>query len=105
VQGLELLTSTLRVKSLTIAPPPHKVIFLDNIFLDKHGLRMDVGKYGCPSTHVGGPRQQNHHAMNAQILNNPHAREKHNENKPFDRMKMKAELEMDELQAQTQQME
>jgi hypothetical protein len=66
---------------------------------------MDVGKYGCPSTHVGGPRQQNHHAMNAQILNNPHAREKHNENKPFDRMKMKAELEMDELQAQTQQME
>jgi hypothetical protein len=38
-------------------------------------------------------------------LNNPHAREKHNENKPFDRMKMKAELEMDELQAQTQQME
>jgi hypothetical protein len=35
---------------------------------------MEVGKYGHPSTHVGGPRQQNHHAMNARILNNPHAR-------------------------------
>jgi hypothetical protein len=31
--GLELLMSTLRVKSLTIAPPPRKVIFLDNIFV------------------------------------------------------------------------
>jgi len=31
----------------------------------KHGLRMEVGKYGRPSTCVGGPRQQNHHAMNA----------------------------------------
>ncbi len=42
---------------------------LDN----KHKLRMELGKSGCPSTHVGGPRQQNHHAMNARILSNPHA--------------------------------
>jgi hypothetical protein len=40
---------------------------LDN----KHMLHMEVGKYGCLFTHVGGPRQQNHHAMNAQILSNP----------------------------------
>ncbi len=33
---------------------------LDN----KHGLCMELGKSGRPSTHVGGPRQQNHHAMN-----------------------------------------
>jgi len=39
---------------------------LDN----KHELHMEVGKYGHPSTYVGGPRQQNHHAMNVQILNN-----------------------------------
>jgi len=33
---------------------------LDN----KHRLRMEVSKYGHPFTHVGGPRQQNHHVMN-----------------------------------------
>ncbi len=32
---------------------------LDN----KHRLRMEVGKSGHPSTHVGGPRQQNHHVF------------------------------------------
>jgi hypothetical protein len=66
---------------------------------------MELGKFGRPSTRVGGPRQQNHHAMNAQILNNPHARQKRNEKKVLDRMKKKAELEWDELQAQAQQME
>jgi hypothetical protein len=45
---------------------------LDN----KHGLHMEVGKSGHPSTHVGGLRQQNHHAMNARILSNPHAKQK-----------------------------
>jgi len=74
---------------------------LDN----KHGLRMEVGKSGRPSTRVGGPRQQNHHAMNTQILNNPHARQKWNEKKAFDTMKKKAKLEWDEFQAQVQQME
>ncbi len=74
---------------------------LDN----KHGLRMELGKSGHPSTHVGGPRQQNHHAMNARILSNPHARQKRNEKKALDRVKKKAELEWDELQAQAQQME
>jgi hypothetical protein len=66
---------------------------------------MEVGKFGCPSTRVGGPRQQNHHAVNAQILSNPHARQKWNEKKTLDRMKKKVELKWDELQAQAQQME
>ncbi len=34
---------------------------LDN----KHRLHMEVGKSSYPSTHVGGPRQQNHCAMGA----------------------------------------
>jgi hypothetical protein len=42
---------------------------LDN----KHSHHMEVGKFGHPSICVGGPRQQNHHAMNAWILNNPQA--------------------------------
>jgi hypothetical protein len=58
---------------------------LDN----KHGLRMEVSKYGHPSTCIGGPRQQNHHAMNDRILNNPHARQKWNEKKALDRVKKK----------------
>jgi len=66
---------------------------------------MEVGKYGHPSTHVGGPRQQNHHAMNAQILSNLHARQKHNEKKALDIVKKTAKLEWDELQAQAQKME
>ncbi len=66
---------------------------LDN----KHGLHMEVGKSGRPSTRVGGPKQQNHHAMNAQVLSNPHARQKRNEKKAFDRVKKKAKLEWDEL--------
>ncbi len=74
---------------------------LDN----KHGLCMEVGKSSSPSTRVGGPRQQNRHAMNVQILNNPHVRQKQNEQKALDKMKKKVELEWDELQAQTQQME
>ncbi len=45
---------------------------LDN----KHGLRMELGKFGRPSTRVDEPRQQNHHAMNVQILSNPHTRQK-----------------------------
>jgi hypothetical protein len=45
---------------------------LDN----KHKLCMEVGKYGRPSICVRGPRQQNHRAMNIQILSNPHARQK-----------------------------
>jgi hypothetical protein len=74
---------------------------LDN----KDGLRMELGKFGRPSIHVGGPRQQNHHAMNVQILSNSHVRQKRNEKKAFDRVKKKAELEWDEFQAQAQQME
>jgi hypothetical protein len=71
---------------------------LDN----KHRLHMEVGKFGHPYICVGGPRQQNHHAMNARILNNPHAKQKWNEKKALDIMKKKAKLEWDELQAQTQ---
>jgi hypothetical protein len=66
---------------------------------------MEVGKFGCPFTHARGPRQQNLHAMNVQILNNPHARQKRNKKKAFDKVKKKVELELDELQTQAQQME
>jgi hypothetical protein len=59
---------------------------------------MELGKSGRFSTCVGGPWQQNHHAMNAQILSNPQVRQKRNEKKALD--KVKAELEWDELQAQ-----
>jgi hypothetical protein len=69
---------------------------LDN----KHGLCMKVGKFGHHSTRVGGLREQNHRAMNIQILSNSHARQKWNEKKAFDRVKKKVELEWDELQAQ-----
>jgi hypothetical protein len=43
--------------------------------------------------------------MNIRILSNPHVRQKQNENKTLDRMKKKAKLEWDELQAEAQQME
>ncbi len=66
---------------------------LDN----KHGLHMEVGKYSCPFSHLGGRRQQNHCAMNNQILSNPHARQKQNEKKVFDKVKKKVKLEWDEL--------
>ncbi len=69
---------------------------LDN----KHELHMEVGKSGHPFIHVGGPRQQNHHAMNIRILSNPHAKQKRNEKKAPDRVKKKAGFEWDELQAQ-----
>jgi len=74
---------------------------LDN----KHGFHMELSKYGRPSTHVGGPRQQNHHVMNARILSNLHARQKRNEKKALNIVKKKARLKWDELQAQVQQME
>jgi len=61
---------------------------------------MELCKYGRPSTHVGGLRQQNHHAMNAQILSNPHTRQKRNEKKALNEVKKKAKLKWDELQAQ-----
>jgi uncharacterized protein YfkK (UPF0435 family) len=66
---------------------------------------MEVGKFGHPSTGVGGPMQQNHHAMNIRILNNPHAKQKRNEKKALYKMKKKEKLEWSELQAQAQQME
>ncbi len=43
--------------------------------------------------------------MNAQILSNPHVKQKQNEKKALDKMKKKAKLEWDELQAQVQEME
>jgi hypothetical protein len=66
---------------------------------------MEIGKFGRLFIHVGGPRQQNHHAMNARILSNPYARQKWNEKKVPNRVKKKTKLEWDELQAQAQQME
>jgi len=50
---------------------------------------MQAWKLRCPSTHTGGPRQQDHGSMNAHILSNPHARQKQNEKKAFDQMKKK----------------
>jgi hypothetical protein len=66
---------------------------------------MELGKFGHPSARVGGPRQQNYHAMNARILSNPHAKQKRNEKKALDRVKKKAKLEWDKIQAQAQHME
>jgi hypothetical protein len=43
--------------------------------------------------------------MNIRILNNPHAKQQWNEKKALKRVKMKVELEWDELQAQVQEME
>jgi hypothetical protein len=43
--------------------------------------------------------------MKAPILSNPHARQKQNEKKAFNRVKKKAKIEWDELQAQAQEME
>jgi hypothetical protein len=60
---------------------------------------MEECKFGCPFTCVGGLGQQNHHVMNIQILNNPHARQKWNEKKVIDSVKKKIELEWDEFQA------
>jgi len=65
---------------------------------------MEVGKYGRPSTHVGGPRQQNHHVMKVSILNN-RIRGKSEIKKDPSSSEKKTELELDELQAQAQQME
>jgi hypothetical protein len=76
-----------------------------NIWTTTHRLRMELGKSSHRSTCVVGPRQQNHHVMNARILNNPHARQRRNEKKVFYRVKKKAKLEWDEFQAQAQQME
>ncbi len=61
---------------------------------------MELSKSGRPSTRVGGPRQQNHCAMDARFLSNLHARQKQNEKKALDRVKKKVELAWDELQAQ-----
>jgi hypothetical protein len=52
---------------------------LDN----KHGHHMEVSKFGCP-TRVGGPRQQNHYAMNVRILSNSQTRQTRNEIKAID---------------------
>jgi len=46
---------------------------------------MEVGKYDRPSIcSVGERRQQKCFAMNVQILNNLHVRQKQNEKKAFD---------------------
>jgi hypothetical protein len=60
---------------------------------------MQAKKSRHPFIHHGGLKQQDHDSMNARILNNPHVRQKQNEKKALDRVKKKAELEWDELQA------
>jgi iron only hydrogenase large subunit-like protein len=71
---------------------------LDN----KHGHHIEASKYGCPFTCVGGPRQQNHQAMNALILNNPQARQTQNEKKAIDQAKKKVKAKWDRLQLEAQ---
>jgi hypothetical protein len=66
---------------------------------------MQIGILGHQSTHLGGPRQQDHGSMNVHIFNNLHARQKWNDKKAFNRMKKKTKLKWDELQTQAQQME
>ncbi len=46
------------------------------IWTTTHGLHLEVGKFGCPSTRLRVPKQQYHNSMNVRILNNPHARQK-----------------------------
>jgi hypothetical protein len=50
---------------------------------------LEVGKFGCPSIHLGGPRQQDHGSINVRILNNPRAMLKWNEKKALNRVKKK----------------
>ncbi len=45
---------------------------------------MQRGKSGHLDTHFGGPRQKDHSSINVHILNNLHARQKHNEKKALD---------------------
>jgi hypothetical protein len=45
---------------------------------------MQRGKSRRLDTCLGGPRQQDHSSMNVHILNNLHARQKHNEKKALD---------------------
>jgi hypothetical protein len=54
---------------------------------------MEASKFGHPFTCVGGPRQQNHHAMNVQILNNLQAWQTQNEKKVIDQAKKKTKTE------------
>jgi hypothetical protein len=65
---------------------------------------MQLNRYGSPSTHPTGLRQQERTSMNVYTLNNPHAREKCNEKKAFDQV-IKPKFKWDELQTQVQQMQ
>jgi hypothetical protein len=56
-----------------------------------YGLQMQLCKFGYPYIHLEGFGQQDHTSTNVCILNNPHARQKRNEKKAFDRIKKKVE--------------
>jgi hypothetical protein len=49
-------------------------------------LHMEVSKFSY-FIHVGGPRQQNHHAINVWILNNPQPQQTQSEKKAIDQKK------------------
>jgi hypothetical protein len=55
---------------------------------------MEVGKFSHP-IRVGGPRQENHHAINARILSNPQPRQTWTEKKAIDQTKKKVEAKWD----------
>jgi len=47
---------------------------------------MEVGKFSY-LIHIGRPRQQNHHAINVWILNNPQPQQTQSEKKAIDQTK------------------
>jgi hypothetical protein len=63
---------------------------------------MELGKPKCPSTQEKNPRHQDHVAMNAQVLINPLAWLRHNEQKAIVRAKKHMNLKWDKLQVNLQ---
>ncbi len=57
-----------------------------------HGLQKQLSRSKHPSTNPRGFKRQDHTSMNVYILNNPHARQKWNEKKVFDRVLKKWNL-------------
>ncbi len=58
---------------------------------------MQLGRFGRPSTCLGGLKQQDHTSMNVFISNNSHAKQKWNEKKVFDQIKKKTKFKWYEL--------
>jgi hypothetical protein len=61
---------------------------------------MPLGKFGCTSTRERGPKQEDHVAMNAHILDNPYVWQKDNEASAFEWARKKVLEEFDTLQSE-----